>query len=131
MEAVIYQFYTELEQGRILGRKCRRCGTIAFPPRGLCVTCGSADADWVEMSGRGKLLYASAGQNLLLGGQYIQATVELDEGPLVAGILLDESLDSAKPERILELCGRGIDVEMKVSRNPCGGVIVAFKRKTG
>jgi uncharacterized OB-fold protein len=44
-----------LEQGKIMGTKCKKCGLQFFPPRADCFQCLSSDMDWFEVSGTGKL----------------------------------------------------------------------------
>jgi len=55
METAVRKYYENLQQGKILGRKCKRCGHIEWPPFYACNTCGSADMEWVEMSGKGEM----------------------------------------------------------------------------
>lgn len=45
-----------MTQGRLMAGKCRKCGKVLFPPRGLCDRCLSTEFDWVELSPKGKLL---------------------------------------------------------------------------
>lgn len=52
----IEQFYKYVEQGKLMGGKCKKCGTIYLPPRPVCNKCFSKDFEWVEISPRGKLL---------------------------------------------------------------------------
>jgi len=128
MDAIIHDFYAHLKQGRIMGRRCRHCGDVAFPPRGLCTSCGGDQADWLELSRRGRLLFVSAGPNLLLEERYVMATVELAEGPVIAGVLREDGFDDAKPETVWDWAGADIPVAVEVATNARGGVIVAFKR---
>jgi uncharacterized OB-fold protein len=129
MEAIIYNFYQYLKQGKVLGRKCQ-CGAIAFPPRGLCAVCGSDNAKWIEMTGKGKLLFAAVGANQFFSkDSFILATVQLDEGPIVAGVLYDESFDYSNPDQIWEYNMKGdVCVKAVVSQNPMGGEMVAFRK---
>lgn len=129
MEPVLYNFYQFLKRGKIMGFKCE-CGEIAFPPRGLCPFCGSDIAEWVEMSGRGRLLFAAAGANQFFSKDpFILATVQLDEGPVIAGPLHNEKFDYSKPEKILDYNPEAnIYVNMFVSKNPMGVEMVAFSR---
>lgn len=127
MEAILHEFYSQLRQGRLLGRQCHNCGDVSFPPRGLCSRCGSLDANWFKLSGNGKLLFASSGPNLLLGGQYLMATVQLQEGPLIAGPLLEESFDFTRPDVVWNYNGAAIPVRVETSAGPHGGVVVAFR----
>jgi uncharacterized OB-fold protein len=49
-------FVGHLEEGRIMGTKCKRCGLTFFPPRADCYQCLSSDMEWFEVAGTGKLL---------------------------------------------------------------------------
>lgn len=49
-------FVGYLEQGRIMGTRCKKCGIYFFPPRADCYQCLSSDMDWFEVSGAGKLV---------------------------------------------------------------------------
>jgi uncharacterized OB-fold protein len=52
----IEQFYKFLLQGKLMAGKCERCGKTHLPPRPLCDNCFSQEFEWVEISGKGKLL---------------------------------------------------------------------------
>jgi len=49
-------FVGHLEQGKIMGTRCKKCGLQFFPPRVDCYQCLSSDMEWFEVSGTGKLL---------------------------------------------------------------------------
>jgi uncharacterized OB-fold protein len=49
-------FVGYLEQGKIMGTQCKKCGIQFFPPRADCFQCLSSEMDWFEVSGTGKLL---------------------------------------------------------------------------
>ncbi|MDM7994210.1 MAG: Zn-ribbon domain-containing OB-fold protein [Acidobacteriota bacterium] len=49
-------FVGHLEQGKIMGTRCKKCGIHFFPPRADCYQCLSSDMDWFEVSGTGKLV---------------------------------------------------------------------------
>ena len=49
-------FVSQLEQGKIVGTKCKKCGLQFFPPRADCFQCLSSDMEWFEVSGKGKLM---------------------------------------------------------------------------
>lgn len=55
LEQVVRKYYEGLEKGKILGRKCKCCGHIEWPPFYACNECGSAEMEWVEMSGQGEM----------------------------------------------------------------------------
>ena len=52
LEKVVEKFYESLEEGKFLGRKCKECGAVEFPPVYACNTCGCMDMEWVEISGK-------------------------------------------------------------------------------
>lgn len=56
LEANAWTYYQGLEEGKLLGRKCKECGAIEFPPHYACNSCGYHETEWVEVSGRGELL---------------------------------------------------------------------------
>jgi uncharacterized OB-fold protein len=49
-------FVGNLEQGKVTGTQCRKCGLRFFPPRTDCYQCLSSDVEWFDVSGTGKLL---------------------------------------------------------------------------
>ncbi|MDY6972198.1 MAG: Zn-ribbon domain-containing OB-fold protein [Thermodesulfobacteriota bacterium] len=52
----VNDFIGHLEKGKIMGTKCKGCGTFFFPPRADCCECLSSDMQWTEVSGNGKLV---------------------------------------------------------------------------
>ena len=43
-------FVGNLEQGKITGTKCKKCGLTFFPPRADCYQCLASDMEWFEVS---------------------------------------------------------------------------------
>ena len=84
-ETKVADFVKHLEEGRIVGTKCKRCGRLHFPPRADCANCLSSDMEWIPLSGRGKLItyttayFAPAG----FEAPYTLALAELEEGARV------------------------------------------------
>ena len=81
---------------KMLGQKCKKCGAVNFPPKGVCKYCNdSSEFDEIKLSGRGKIhtfvLIGAGGappefaEQEKAGGTYPVAIVELDEGPKVIG----------------------------------------------
>lgn len=81
-EKTLKTYYDALEEGKILGRKCKKCGHIEYPPYPSCNKCGCFDTEWVEISGKAYVtqlipsasIYADQGfekrhgRNYMLGG---------------------------------------------------------------
>jgi len=86
LEKVVETFYENLEQGKILGRKCPKCGAVEFPPVYACNSCGSLETEWVEISGKAKLhsivlpAALSSKPEYKALGKYCYGEVELEEG---------------------------------------------------
>ena len=49
-------FISHLEQGKVMGTKCKDCGALYFPPRSDCYKCLTSNMEWFEVFGIGKLL---------------------------------------------------------------------------
>jgi uncharacterized OB-fold protein len=84
----------------LIGLKCKKCGVVNFPPKGVCKYCNaSSEFEEVHLSGRGKVhtfVLISAGgappefaDQEKAGGQYPVAIVQLDEGPKIIGQIAD------------------------------------------
>ena len=50
-QPVLKTYYEALEEGKLLGIKCKTCGTVQYPPIPTCNTCGNFDMEWVELEG--------------------------------------------------------------------------------
>lgn len=72
-------------------------------------------------------MFASVGPHRMMGIQFLQGTVRLEEGSWISGMVLDESFDLTKPEKILEYNEADINVVMEIIQNPEGAKAVAFR----
>ena len=52
----VNDFVSQLEQGKVMGTRCKKCDAVYFPPRSDCAKCLSSDMEWFEVSGKGKLV---------------------------------------------------------------------------
>ena len=52
----VNDFIDYLAQGKVMGTRCKKCGTLHFPPRADCAECFSSDVEWFEVTGAGKLV---------------------------------------------------------------------------
>jgi uncharacterized OB-fold protein len=52
----VNDFISYLEDGKVMGTRCNECGLFFFPPRADCHQCLTSDMEWVEVSGKGKLV---------------------------------------------------------------------------
>ncbi|MFC1872832.1 Zn-ribbon domain-containing OB-fold protein [Chloroflexota bacterium] len=82
--AMLWRFNAEWY--RLIGSKCRKCGTVHYPRRQLCVyPCDSHDMEDVQLSHTGKIRYGGLNPGGLEGYGDVQpqvfATIKLDNGP--------------------------------------------------
>jgi len=96
-----------LNEEKIMGSRCKKCGGHFVPPRSICVKCYSSDMEWMEMKGKGKLAAFTSitvappfmiEQGYSRKNPYISGVVELDEGGRVDARII--GLDPTKPEEI-------------------------------
>ena len=96
-----------LDEERLMGSRCKTCGTLFVPPRPLCIRCHGTDMVWVETEGRGKLsafTCIAVGPPFMIAEgydrkhPYCSGVVELDEGVRVVARI--EGVDATKPETI-------------------------------
>ncbi len=87
----IEQFYKFLAQGKLMAGKCQKCGKIHLPPRPLCDNCYAQSFEWVNVSGKGKLLTYTvihvAPQQFQVLTPYAVGIVELENGLKIPGMI--------------------------------------------
>ncbi len=78
---------------RILGTKCKKCGTLSYPPRKVCPTCKSREYEDYQFKGEGEILtfteIYSAPKDF---NEFIPITIgliKLDEGPKILSQIVD------------------------------------------
>jgi len=100
-------FYTALGEQKLIGSKCRQCGSFAIPQRPICPNCYSENTEIIEYSGKGKLVaytvisvppvkMAAAGYSSK--NPYCSGIIELEEGPRISAQIMD--VDVVNPENI-------------------------------
>lgn len=89
----VSDFAVHLKDGRLMGSKCKSCGFQTFPPRADCPECMSADFEFTEYSGKGKVYthstIAAAPTGFDEEAPYTCTVVDLDEGGRLVGWLGD------------------------------------------
>jgi uncharacterized OB-fold protein len=87
----IEQFYKFLAQGKLMAGKCIRCGKIHLPPRPLCDQCFSQEFEWIEVSGKGRLLTYTvihiAPPQFQAMAPYAVGIVQLENGLKIPGMI--------------------------------------------
>jgi len=96
-----------LNEGKLMGSRCRKCGALSVPPRPICIKCYNSEMEWIELEGKGKLAAFTcivvAPPFMVEEGYdrkhpYCVGVVELEEGTRVDARI--EGVDATKPETI-------------------------------
>ena len=96
-----------LAEGKLMASRCVECGQLNLPPRAICPKCHCENLEWVETSGKGKLVgftsIAIAPTFMVEQGYgrdnpYVSGIVELDEGVKISARIT--GVDAGKPEEI-------------------------------
>jgi uncharacterized OB-fold protein len=103
-----------LRKNRLMGLKCNNCGTVTCPPKMTCQECAGTDLEITELSGRGKITTFTTTYVAPLGREveapYTIVMVALDEGPWIAGNLID-----IDPDKVgMALIGRRVKLGHKL-----------------
>ena len=87
----IEQFYKFLSQQKLKAGRCLKCGKIHLPPRPMCDNCFSQDFEWLQISGKGKLVTYTvihvAPQQFQVLAPYAVGIVELENGLKIPGMI--------------------------------------------
>ena len=106
LEKVVEKFYEGLEEGKFLGRKCKECGAVEFPPVYACNTCGCMDMEWVEISGKAVMNSIVMPAALSSKPEYSQmgpiayGEVEIEEGASFNAVV--KGINKKKRKELLE-----------------------------
>lgn len=114
------------DPGYLIGSKCHNCGYIAFPPVLVCASCVKEDTmRECRLSGKARLdrFTVSHTPNIAVEAPYIQAYVQLEEGPmlytLIAGV--EPRADALQLDQPMEM------VIEKIRADEQGNDIVGWK----
>ena len=96
-----------LNEEKLMGSRCKKCGTLFVPPRSICIKCYATEMEWVEMKGKGKLAAftcIAVGPPFMIAEgydrkrPYVSGVVALEEGTRAVARI--EGVDGSKPETI-------------------------------
>lgn len=99
------RYYRGLEEGKVFGTVCLRCGYKQYPPRSYCVKCRSKDVDFYELPKTGKLLTFTEvrvkPQTHSHYPDYIVGVVEVDGVKVVGHV--DAKFEDIRPEQEVKI----------------------------
>jgi len=122
-----------LNEQKIMGSKCKKCGSLSLPPRPICVSCFSSNMEWVEFKGTGKLAAFTsitvappymAKEGFNRNNPYVVGVVELEERVKTVARII--GVDARQPEYIK--VGTPLKAEfLKKEEGPDRQTFLAFK----
>jgi len=119
----VNDFVNFLEQGKVMGTRCKECGQVFFPPRADCYKCFSSGVEWFEVAGKGRLISYSQLKYTPVGFEqdlpYSIAVLDYGEYKVFGRISSDV------PEEEIRL---GMEMETVVNRLPDGQLNYVFKK---
>lgn len=83
-------FWDACREGRLTLQRCTNCGHRRFPPTFYCAKCNSAEHEWIESTGRGRVFswivvrHPVPREIYAVDVPYVVALIELDEGVRIA-----------------------------------------------
>lgn len=108
------EYNQALMKNRLMGLKCRQCGTVTCPPMMACGECASYDLEIVELAGTGRITTFTtihvAGEGRESEAPYVIVMVALDEGPWIMGNLYD--IDPARAG--MDLIGKPVTLGVRI-----------------
>ena len=121
----IEQYHKYIQDHDFHALKCKSCGAVIAPPKGMCYSCGGTDFEWTAVSGKGKLvsftvIHISA-EEFQDEAPYFVAIVELEEGTRITARLLD--LDPNEPKKVQ----LGMPMKLDYATGTSGKVYLAFR----
>ncbi len=119
----VNDFIKYLEEGKVMGTRCKSCGQVFFPPRADCYKCFASDVEWFEISGKGKLLTFSRLQYAPSGFEadlpYFIAVLDYGDYKIFGRIAKDI------PENDIKL---GMEMETVANKLPSGQLNYVFQK---
>lgn len=100
-------FHQYLNEGKLMGSKCKKCGKLYSPPRPICLSCRGTEMEWVQLKGDGKLATYTCihvgppwmvEQGYDREHPYCSGVVDLEEGVKIDARI--EGVNASKPESI-------------------------------
>lgn len=85
----------------LIGKKCKRCGEIYFPPRYICKNCRRlGELEDYRLSGEGEIVTFTVIRTPPEGFErqapYVMAVVKLKEGVMLTAQIVDADIDEVK-----------------------------------
>jgi uncharacterized OB-fold protein len=95
----ISQFFQNLKQGKLTTTKCKKCGTLLWPPRIVCPNCFSNEFDWIDLGKEGEL-YAFTDIRIGAPLGFVQDAPFTVGFVKISGLTISSRIDNAKYDQL-------------------------------
>ena len=116
MTPIVKEWYDYLAEGKIMGLRCKDCGSIEFPPTPVCKKCSSTDLEWDEVATGGTLLsvsYSPVGIPGYTQDPALTGYARMDEGMYFATVI--DGVSAEDQDALLErMRTEDVRVEMTI-----------------
>ncbi|MFX0047497.1 MAG: Zn-ribbon domain-containing OB-fold protein [Candidatus Hermodarchaeota archaeon] len=105
------KFYDNLENKKVIGNKCLKCGTIFVPPRKICGNCNVViplEENWVDLPDTGTLV------NYTITPYRINDRTDRKAKNLLLGMVQIDGSDTSIIYRLLDLNPNEVKIGMKL-----------------
>lgn len=88
-------FWDACQSGKLTIQRCISCGHVRFPPTRFCSKCRSAECEWIESKGQGRVFswivvrHPVPRDVYAKDVPYVVALIELDEGVRIPSNIVD------------------------------------------
>jgi uncharacterized OB-fold protein len=101
-------FWDNTKKHKLTLKKCKDCGHIDHPPYLYCTNCSSDNSEWVEASGKGKLVAYAVNTYMVPfpfwdDMPYVVAMIELEEGVRMISNIVECNHNELKNGMALEV----------------------------
>ncbi len=125
-ERYVSTFYENLAKGKLMGQKCKTCGTYRLFPMPVCTNCQGTDLEWTEIVNKGKLLLFAPSTHPPERFAHLtpcaMGLIQLEQGPIL--YCLVEGVDARNPQNDLKRLPLDVDIS---TREVAGNVIPVAK----
>lgn len=94
----IEQFYKFIQDQKLMGAKCKQCGTVYVPPKPICTNCFSKELEWTQLETKGKLVTYTvihiAPEQFQPIAPYAYGILELENGLRLPGMIKGIELEN-------------------------------------
>lgn len=99
-DAITLPFWEAAAEHRLVAQRCSACGRTRLPPAPLCAECGSTDADWQPLSGRGEVYTYTVVHRPIAAGQPLPTIIAVIALADSGGLRMISNLVACDPEAV-------------------------------